>query len=96
MIDFFNLQFHYMLSNPPYGVDWKTYQDPIKAEAEELGMSGRFGAGLPRISDEKLLFLRHMISKMRNDEQGSRVGIVMNGSPLFTGGAGSGESEIRT
>ena len=88
-------RFHYMLSNPPYGVDWKKYADPIKNEAAELGMSGRFGAGLPRISDGQLLFLQHMISKMRNDEQGSRIGIVMNGSPLFTGGAGSGESEIR-
>ena len=90
-----NRRFHYMLSNPPYGVDWKKYADPIKEEAAELGMSGRFGAGLPRISDGQLLFLQHMLSKMRNDEQGSRVGIVMNGSPLFTGGAGSGESEIR-
>jgi len=88
-------RFHYMLSNPPYGVDWKKYADPIRAEAAEMGMSGRFGAGLPRISDGQLLFLQHMISKMRNDEQGSRIGIVMNGSPLFTGGAGSGESEIR-
>jgi type I restriction enzyme M protein len=88
-------RFHYMLSNPPYGVDWKKYADPIKAEAEELGAEGRFGAGLPRISDGQLLFLQHMISKMRDDEQGSRIGIVMNGSPLFTGGAGSGESEIR-
>lgn len=87
--------FHYMLSNPPYGVDWKKYQDDIKSEAEEQGMSGRFGAGLPRISDGQLLFLQHMISKMRDDEAGSRIGIVMNGSPLFTGGAGSGESEIR-
>lgn len=87
--------FHYMLSNPPYGVDWKKYADPIKEEAAEDGMDGRFGAGLPRISDGQLLFLQHMISKMRNDEQGSRIGIVMNGSPLFTGGAGSGESEIR-
>ena len=87
--------FHYMLSNPPYGVEWKKYQDDIKAEAAGLGMSGRFGAGLPRISDGQLLFLQHMISKMRNDEAGSRIGIVMNGSPLFTGGAGSGESEIR-
>jgi type I restriction enzyme M protein len=87
--------FHYMLSNPPYGVDWKKYSDDIKSEAADLGMSGRFGAGLPRISDGQLLFLQHMISKMRNDEQGSRIGIVMNGSPLFTGGAGSGESEIR-
>ncbi|MBZ8117377.1 type I restriction-modification system subunit M [Roseovarius sp. LXJ103] len=88
-------RFHYMLSNPPYGVDWKKYADPIKDEAAEQGMSGRFGAGLPRISDGQLLFLQHMISKMRHDEQGSRIGIVMNGSPLFTGGAGSGESEIR-
>lgn len=87
--------FHYMLSNPPYGVDWKKYQDDIKSEADEQGMSGRFGAGLPRISDGQLLFLQHMISKMRDDEAGSRIGIVMNGSPLFTGGAGSGESEIR-
>lgn len=88
-------KFHYMLSNPPYGVDWKKYQEPIKAEAEGQGMSGRFGAGTPRISDGQLLFLQHMISKMRDDEVGSRIGIVMNGSPLFTGGAGSGESEIR-
>ncbi|MDZ7909069.1 MAG: class I SAM-dependent DNA methyltransferase [Gemmobacter sp.] len=88
-------RFHYMLSNPPYGVDWKKYADPIREEAETKGKEGRFGAGLPRISDGQLLFLQHMISKMRNDEQGSRIGIVMNGSPLFTGGAGSGESEIR-
>jgi type I restriction enzyme M protein len=87
--------FHYLLSNPPYGVDWKKYQDSIKEEAETLGLGGRFGAGTPRISDGQLLFLQHMISKMRNDEIGSRIGIVMNGSPLFTGGAGSGESEIR-
>lgn len=76
-------------------MDWKKYQDPIKAEAETMGFSGRFGAGTPRISDGQLLFLQHMISKMRDDEIGSRIGIVMNGSPLFTGGAGSGESEIR-
>ena len=88
-----NMRFHYILSNPPYGVDWKKYQDPIKAEAESMGFDGRFGAGTPRISDGQLLFLQHMISKMRNDETGSRIGIVMNGSPLFTGGAGSGESE---
>jgi len=87
--------FHYMLSNPPYGVDWKKYKEKIVGEADALGMDGRFGAGLPRVSDGQLLFLQHMISKMRNDEQGSRIGIVMNGSPLFTGGAGSGESEIR-
>ena len=88
-------RFHYMLSNPPYGVDWKKYQDPIRAEHETRGFDGRFGPGLPRVSDGQLLFLLHMISKMRDDEQGSRIGIVMNGSPLFTGGAGSGESEIR-
>lgn len=88
-------RFHYMLSNPPYGVDWKKYQEPIREEAATLGKDGRFGAGLPRISDGQLLFLQHMISKMRTDEVGSRIGIVMNGSPLFTGGAGSGESEIR-
>lgn len=88
-------KFHYILSNPPYGVDWKKYREPIKAEAESSGMDGRFGAGLPRVSDGQLLFLQHMISKMRDDEAGSRIGIVMNGSPLFTGGAGSGESEIR-
>ena len=87
--------FHYILSNPPYGVDWKKYQEPIRQEAEALGFLGRFGAGTPRISDGQLLFLQHMISKRRDDEQGSRIGIVMNGSPLFTGGAGSGESEIR-
>ena len=88
-------KFHYMLSNPPYGVDWKKYQDPIKEEAQEMGMDGRFGAGLPRVSDGQLLFLQHMISKMRDDEAGSRIGIVMNGSPLFTGGPSSGESEVR-
>ncbi|MGH8552872.1 MAG: HsdM family class I SAM-dependent methyltransferase, partial [Methylococcales bacterium] len=88
-------RFHYMLSNPPYGVDWKKYQEPIKAEAETMGKHGRFGAGTPRISDGQLLFLQHMISKMRDDETGSRIGIVMNGSPLFTGAATSGESEIR-
>lgn len=87
--------FHYMLSNPPYGVKWKKYKASIISEAEELGMSGRFGAGLPRVSDGQLLFLQHMISKMRMDKSGSRIGIVMNGSPLFTGSAGSGESEIR-
>ncbi len=90
-----NKKFHYILSNPPYGVDWKKYQEPIKAEAESSGFEGRFGAGTPRVSDGQLLFLQHMISKMRDDEAGSRIGIVMNGSPLFTGSAGSGESEIR-
>ena len=88
-------EFHYVLSNPPYGVEWKKYEAPIKDEYKKQGMEGRFGAGLPRISDGQLLFLQHMLSKMRDDKAGSRVGIVMNGSPLFTGGAGSGESEIR-
>lgn len=88
-------KFHYMLCNPPYGVDWKKYQEPIKSEAATMGFEGRFGAGTPRISDGQLLFLQHMISKMRDDEDGTRIGIVMNGSPLFTGGAASGESEIR-
>ena len=87
-------RFHYMFSNPPYGVKWKKYQEPVKGEAKR-GFEGRFGAGTPRISDGQLLFLQHMISKMREDEDGSRIGIVMNGSPLFTGGAGEGESDIR-
>ncbi|MBN7787547.1 SAM-dependent DNA methyltransferase, partial [Ponticoccus gilvus] len=88
-------KFHYMLSNPPYGVDWKKSKDKVTEEHETQGMDGRFGAGLPRISDGQLLFVQHMVSKMRPDAQGSRIGIVMNGSPLFSGGAGSGESEIR-
>ena len=88
-------RFHYMVSNPPYGVKWEKYKGPIKAEVENMGLAGRFGAGTPRVSDGQLLFLQHMISKMRDDATGSRIGIVMNGSPLFTGGAGSGESEIR-
>ncbi len=87
--------FDYMISNPPYGKDWKKEQAFIEDEATR-GMAGRFGAGLPRISDGQLLFLQHMISKMKSvEEGGSRVAIVMNGSPLFTGDAGSGESEIR-
>lgn len=85
--------FNYMLSNPPFGVDWKKAQKTIKKEADDKGMSGRFGAGMPRINDGSFLFLQHMISKMKAD--GSRIGIVFNGSPLFTGAAGSGESEIR-
>ena len=85
--------FDYMLSNPPFGVDWKKAQKIIKAEHENHGMSGRFGAGLPRINDGSLLFLQHMISKMKSG--GSRIGIVFNGSPLFTGAAESGESNIR-
>lgn len=86
-------KFDYMLSNPPFGVDWKKAEKTIKAEAEKKGMSGRFGAGLPRINDGSLLFLQHMVSKMKST--GSRVGIVFNGSPLFTGAAESGESNIR-
>ena len=87
--------FDYMLSNPPFGKDWKKERDFIEEEAER-GYSGRFGAGLPRTSDGQLLFLQHMISKMKKPEDGgSRIAIVLNGSPLFTGGAGSGESEIR-
>ncbi|MCD6116775.1 SAM-dependent DNA methyltransferase [bacterium] len=86
-------KFDYMLSNPPFGVDWKKAAKVIKDEHENKGFAGRFGAGLPRINDGSLLFLQHMISKMKAD--GSRIGIVFNGSPLFTGQAGSGESEIR-
>ena len=88
--------FDYMLANPPFGVEWKQQRSHIKREAESLGHAGRFGAGLPRISDGSLLFLQHMLSKMRAPEEGgSRIAIVFNGSPLFTGGAGSGESNIR-
>ena len=89
-------KYDYMLSNPPFGVEWKKIQKEIQREAELMGFSGRFGPGLPRVSDGSLLFLMHLISKMRPAmEGGSRFGIVLNGSPLFTGGAGSGESEIR-
>ena len=89
-------QFDYMLSNPPFGVEWKKIEREIRKEAEEQGYNGRFGPGLPRVSDGSLLFLLHLISKMRPvKDGGSRFGIVLNGSPLFTGGAGSGESEIR-
>jgi type I restriction enzyme M protein len=87
--------FDYMLANPPFGVEWKKVQKEIFKEYEELGFGGRFGAGLPRISDGSFLFLQHLISKMKKGEQGSRIAIVFNGSPLFSGGAGSGESEIR-
>lgn len=88
--------FDYMLANPPFGVEWRQQQKYINQEADILGFSGRFGAGTPRINDGALLFLQHMISKMRPPEKGgSRIGIVFNGSPLFTGDAGSGESEIR-
>lgn len=91
-----NDKFDYMLSNPPFGVDWKKIQKQINDEHTQKGFEGRFGAGLPRVSDGSLLFLLHLISKMRPvSEGGSRIGIILNGSPLFTGGAGSGESEIR-
>jgi type I restriction enzyme M protein len=89
-------KFNYMLSNPPFGVEWKKVESEIKKEHKEKGYNGRFGAGLPRVSDGSLLFLMHLISKMKpKSEGGSRIGIILNGSPLFTGGAGSGESEIR-
>ena len=106
-------KFDYMLSNPPFGVDWKKISGEINDEHTQKGFNGRFGAGLPRVSDGSLLFLMHLLSKMRpitdnnkdagssstqngsNSNQGSRIGIILNGSPLFTGGAGSGESEIR-
>ncbi|GKX41586.1 hypothetical protein SOASR015_06200 [Pectobacterium carotovorum subsp. carotovorum] len=96
-----NDKFDYMLSNPPFGVDWKKIQKQINDEHTQKGFEGRFGAGLPRISDGSLLFLMHLISKMRTPSlenkstDGSRIGMILNGSPLFTGGAGSGESEIR-
>src|SRR5690606_8504943 len=83
-------------SNPPFGVEWKKVEQEIRREHEAQGYSGRFGPGLPRVSDGSLLFLLHLISKMRPAvDGGSRFGIVLNGSPLFTGAAGSGESEIR-
>ncbi|GHA53332.1 class I SAM-dependent DNA methyltransferase [Streptomyces anthocyanicus] len=91
--------FDYMLANPPFGVEWKKVKDEVEHEHKALGEAGRFGAGLPRINDGSLLFLQHMISKMKpvdvNGGGGSRLAIVFNGSPLFTGAAGSGESEIR-
>lgn len=101
-------QFHYMAANPPFGVEWKPEQDYITKEHNEFGFNGRFGAGLPRINDGALLFLQHMISKMQKppetytlpvkgikNSEGSRIAIIFNGSPLFTGDAGSGESNIR-
>jgi len=88
-------RFDYMLANPPFGVEWKKVQKEVKKEHEKKGYGGRFGAGLPRISDGSFLFLQHMISKMKPTDGGTRLAIVFNGSPLFTGGAGSGESEIR-
>jgi type I restriction enzyme M protein len=86
-------RFDYLLANPPFGVEWKPQADVIEREHDEQGFKGRFGAGLPRINDGSLLFIMHMISKMK--PEGSRLAIVFNGSPLFSGGAGSGESEIR-
>jgi type I restriction enzyme M protein len=92
-------KFHYMFANPPFGVEWKPEEDFIKDEYDNLGFKGRFGAGVPRINDGSLLFLQHMISKMhaspKEGGDGSRIAIVFNGSPLFTGDAGSGESNIR-
>ena len=92
-------KFHYMFANPPFGVEWKPEEDFVKDEYESLGFNGRFGAGLPRINDGSLLFLQHKISKMHKPPEeggdGSRIAIVFNGSPLFTGDAGSGESNIR-
>ncbi len=89
-------KFDYMLANPPFGVEWKPESDFIKKQHDELGYGGRFGAGLPRINDGSFLFLQHMISKMvKPEDGGTRLAIVFNGSPLFTGSAGSGESEIR-
>ncbi|SDK74504.1 type I restriction enzyme M protein [Jeotgalicoccus aerolatus] len=98
--DAFSTQkFDYLISNPPYGVEWKPAEKVVREEHEDLGMDGRFGAGLPRIGDGQLLFLQHLVSKMKpvseDNPQGSRMAIIMNGSPLFTGDAGSGESEIR-
>ncbi len=89
-------KFDYMLANPPFGVEWKQQQREIEKERDSLGFQGRFGAGTPRVNDGSLLFLQHMLSKMREPKKGgSRLAIVFNGSPLFTGDAGGGESEIR-
>ena len=93
-------RFDYFLANPPFGVDWKKQAKEIEAEHEKVGFGGRFGAGLPRVNDGALLFLQHMVSKFEpvqpdQHKHGSRLAIVFNGSPLFTGGAGSGESDIR-
>ena len=89
-------KFDYMLSNPPFGVEWKKVEKAVRQEHESKGFDGRFGPGLPRVSDGSMLFLMHLLSKMRPAQDGgSRFGIVLNGSPLFTGSAGSGESEIR-
>ncbi|WP_068480506.1 type I restriction-modification system subunit M [Pseudoclavibacter helvolus] len=88
--------FNYSLSNPPFGVDWKKQQKAVTEEHKQRGYAGRFGPGLPRVSDGSMLFLQHLVSKMRRAEDGGgRAAIVLNGSPLFTGGAGSGEGNIR-
>ena len=86
-------QFDYILSNPPFGVDWRKVETQVRAESERLGFRGRFGAGLPRVNDGSLLFLQHMLAKMK--PEGTRLAVVFHGSPLFAGDAGSGESEIR-
>jgi len=88
-----NETFNYIMANPPYGITWKAFQKEIADEHKQKGFSGRFGAGLPRTSDGSLLFVQHMISKMKPND--SKVAVVLNGSPLFTGDAGSGESDIR-
>jgi type I restriction enzyme M protein len=88
-------KFDYMLANPPFGVEWKKDEKAVRDDYERLGWNGRFGAGLPAISDGSLLFLQHMVSKMKRGGDGSRLAIVFNGSPLFSGGAGSGPSDIR-
>ena len=98
-----NKVFDYCISNPPYGVDWKKYAEPIQSEHDKKGFDGRYGAGLPRVSDGSFLFIQHMISKMKpvneknkgESEGGSRIAIILSGSPLFSGQAASGESEIR-
>ena len=98
MMDTPSKRFDYMFANPPFGVEWKIQEDYVKEEYADKGFNGRFGAGLPRINDGSLLFLQHMMSKMKQPEkdgQGSRIAVVFNGSPLFTGDAGSGESNIR-
>ena len=94
-------RFHYLMANPPFGVEWKDQKDPVVREQKNMGFAGRFGAGLPAINDGSLLFLQHMISKMNpyeegdEDQPGSKIAIVFNGSPLFSGDAGSGPSNIR-
>ena len=94
-------QFHYLMANPPFGVEWKDQKGVVQQEHDTLGTSGRFGAGLPAINDGSLLFLQHMISKMYpyaegdDNQPGSKIAIVFNGSPLFSGDAGSGPSNIR-